>query len=271
MSSSHRRQRFYIELVEKKRVSETLMHFVFHATQRFDFLPGQFVSLRKPRVEGGLGRPRCYSLAGRAQESRDAGLLELCVALREKLGPAEQKNSFPAYLSSLNIGQRIECTGPFGSFVWNDAALEQARRLHPRLERICWIGTGSGIAPLRSMILSGAGPSSGALKKYVLLQGARNREQLIYGPEFRAIAGLEYYPCLSREPTAGPEFFQGRVTDQLRALAREWDFTRTLFMVCGSHSLVTDVRRILVQEYHTPESQIFSEGFGDSSEERQAA
>jgi ferredoxin-NADP reductase len=271
MNHTQKRHRFYVELVEKQRVSPTLLHLVFHATRDFDFRPGQFISLRKPRTEGGLGRPRCYSIAGSVQESRDGGRIELCVALREHLSVDAQRASFPHYLDSLSLGQRLECEGPFGNFVWDEGVLERALQVEPRVERVCWIGTGSGIAPLRSMILSGFGPSAGALKSYVLLQGARNREQLIYEENFRSISALEYHPCLSRSPKAGPGYFQCRVSDQLRLLAKQWDFSRTLFMICGSHTLVSDLQRILVQEFHTPEAFIFAEGFGEAVEELKVA
>jgi ferredoxin-NADP reductase len=265
MSSSQSRSRFYVELIEKKRESASLLHLVFSATRNFDFTPGQFVTLRKPRGEGEFGRPRCYSLASRVEESRERGLLEFCVALRENLSPSEQKYSFPCFLEGLSLGQRLECSGPFGSFVWSESMLAKIQLTFPRLERVCWIGAGSGIAPLRSMILSEFGPTSAALPHSALLHGARDFEQLIYARDFQATPGLEYFPCLSRQSRPGAGFFQGRVTDQLRVLARTWDFSRTVFLVCGSHALVNDVRRILTQEFRSPEALIFTEGFGEAS------
>ncbi len=74
--------------------------------------------------------------------------------------------------------------------------------------RYLLIGTGTGITPYRAML-----PQLETLMRergvdVVLLQGARNPGELLYGDEFRAFAdahpNFRYVPCLSRDlPDAG--------------------------------------------------------------------
>src|SRR5581483_1923264 len=98
--------------------------------QRLSFIPGQFLSLQLPVDGKTLTRP--YSIASNPE---DAGPLEICL----NLVPGGQGSH---YLFSLVVGDKVNFTGPWGTFVLNDP---------PAAESVFLAG-GVGIVPIRPMI-----------------------------------------------------------------------------------------------------------------------
>src|SRR5262245_32376872 len=94
------------------------------------FIPGQFLSLQLPVDEKILTRP--YSIASNPE---DDGPLEICL----NLVPGGQGSN---YLFSLHVGDTVHFTGPWGTFV-----LDQA----PTAECI-FLADEIGIVPIRPMI-----------------------------------------------------------------------------------------------------------------------
>src|SRR5690606_12693220 len=94
----------------------------------------------------------------------------------------------------LDEGDTVDASGPYGRFCLmpNDAN-----------RRYLLIGTGTGVTPYRAMLPQLERLMAERGVQAVLLFGARNPEELLYGEEFRAFAnahpGFRFMPCFSRE------------------------------------------------------------------------
>ena len=96
------------------------------------------------------------------------------------------------YLCELAEGSQITFQGPFGDFI-----------LRPPLRDTVFIATGTGIAPLRSMLhWLLADPERHQGREFRLLFGARTEQDLYYYEEFKALAAkysnFHFLPTLSR-------------------------------------------------------------------------
>ena len=114
--------------------SENVKRYFFKVSDEvsFDFKPGQFVMLNLPIASKYTNRS--YSIASPPYGNNT---FELAIVLNPKgLGT-------PYLWENIEVGSRIDVSKPLGKF-----NLEI-----PIVEDLCFIGTGTGIAPLRSMIL----------------------------------------------------------------------------------------------------------------------
>lgn len=148
----------------------------------FDFVPGQYVAIRFEDV------PRPYSLAC----SPNADHLELCI--RRVPGGRLTAELF----ADLQVGDRVTVRGPNGEFVMAD----------PSPRSLAFMATGTGVAPLRSMIQytfeenrdrHGDDP-----RDVWLFLGAAWRDDLPFREYFADLAtradNFHFVPTLSREP-----------------------------------------------------------------------
>ncbi|MEK7766233.1 MAG: phenol hydroxylase, partial [bacterium] len=81
--------------------------------------------------------------------------------------------------------------GPFGAFVIKD----------PAPPELVFVATGTGIAPLRSMILDLYERGEGQQRKLWLFLGIRYETEILYEDEFRALAAkhdFTFIPTISR-------------------------------------------------------------------------
>ena len=165
-----------------------------------------------------------YSIASSPEEAAASGQLEFLIKLH---GDGRWGRGFdvPRRGSSLNVD------GPAGRFTFPDA---------PDERRFLFIGGGTGIAPLRSMIRHAlCRRQPGRMR---LLYSARTAEDFSYRRELRALARsgrLELTLTATREPSQGWRGGRGRITvAQLLPLVDE---AATLCFVCGPASMVHDV------------------------------
>ena len=125
------------------------------------------------------------------------------------------------------------------------------------------IGTGSGIAPLLSMVA--ALGSRSVPPRTVLLHGARVREELV-DQDAAALGdgtGLSYRPTLSRAPATNAwTGRRGRVGEHLDALIEEGELTpeRTVAYLCGNPAMIEACSARLVA-FGMPDGSIRSERF----------
>ena len=214
-------KRFFIRIPE-------LSAFTFHA--------GQFVMLDLP-IESKI-KTRAYSIASPPDESN---LLELVIVLKDGgLGTS--------YLfGETREGSRILISEPIGKFT------------RPRPERfeipLCFICTGTGVAPFRSMIydiLNHKVP----FETIYLVTGSRLPADLLYLKEWNAmqekLPNFFYRPVLSR---AGEDWSgrKGYVHEHYTDIAAQ--FPETLFYICGWKEMINQARKNLM-DYGISKTQI---------------
>ncbi len=193
----------------------------------YAFEAGQFISVIIPGA-GPKGRDlrRAYSIAS-APETRP---VELCVKLVEG-GPGTN------YLYTLRPGDVFRGFAPYGDFVFEPKAGRHA----------CFIATGTGIAPFRSMILSESYQMAKPLSTTCLL-GVRDENELLYVDEFDSLPWVKWVTAVSRpaDPSWNPKHgFRGRVTDYFRAQGDDFPWLETEYYLCGAGPMIDEIKQIL--------------------------
>lgn len=184
------------------------------------FKAGQFVSFEVPKE--GQPRPvtRPYSIAS-PPEQRDRILLVLNLV---QGGPGSE------YLFSLREGSRTSFKGPAGAFYLRD---DGARDL-------LFVATGTGIAPLRSMILAQLQREPN--RPVTLFWGLRSQRDLYWQDEWAALAAihsnLTVVTTLSR-PEPGWQGPTGRVTTLVDERVRS--VANLAVYLCGGSGMIKDV------------------------------
>ncbi len=190
----------------------------------FDFLAGQYVLLGQP----GADDRRPYSIASAPTEVAAAGELEFLIQVDEHGSPGP-------HLPSLAPGRCLAVEGPAGTFTL-PAGLTDADFL--------FVAGGTGIAPIRSMLVQVLATGPGA--RVALVHAARSPEELSYADEFRALARqgrIRLVESVTREAPPGWQGVRGRIAaPHLAPLAVG---ARTLAFVCGPDSLVEEIPRVL--------------------------
>jgi ferredoxin-NADP reductase len=204
-------------------LTPTVMGIRFEPDRRFSFHAGQFISLVHPQKDdrGKLIR-RAYSLASPSPKQG----YELCV---KKVDDGKVS----AYLASLQKGDTFRAIAPYGDFHYASAPDR----------RVCFISTGSGIAPFRAMVRSEEFLSHPP-RSAVCLFGARSVTEILY-PGFFESLGIQTVHAISR-PTPNFKGFTGRVTDYLKSIDGNFDWAGTDFYLCGNGDMVNEVRNFLI-------------------------
>jgi ferredoxin-NADP reductase len=209
-------------VVEFHDIAPEVRHFVFEVPEvnQIHFKPGQFVSLNETIAGKKITRP--YSIVSLPDGNR----FELCLNL-------VHEGAFTPHLFGMKPGDSIEMSAPLGFFVVRDAARDAL-----------FIGTGTGIAPFRSMAPGYlAHHNAGEL---TLLFGVRHEHTIYYRGDFEALArshpNFRFWPTLSRADTS----WTGRTghiqTHLSEALAGRTDLD---VYICGLKAMVDDVRAML--------------------------
>lgn len=217
-----RYQYIYFELLEPHRIS---------------FKAGQYMSLTIPGMEG----KRSYSIA--SSPVKDHGI--------EILVDTSPQGDGSLYLASLAPGDEINFMAPVGQFVMAEDVDE---------EKLVFVATGSGISPIRSMILDLL-ETKRDKRKMKLHWGMRHVKHLFWEEDFRELA--ENFPnfsfdiVLSQPPESWP-LCRGRVTDCLREHTK--NFEKKGFYLCGRKDMIDDVTSWL-KKNDVPDEKIHKEKF----------
>lgn len=200
--------------------------------ERFDFKPGQFVTLDLPISEQRNKRWRSYSIASAPD---GMNLIELLIVR------AEPSAGGSAYIwDTWQPGAAVILRGPQGIFTQPALAAGESLYL------IC---TGTGIAPFRSMAqswLQGGARPEGPVH---LVFGCRTEADLLYRRELEDLAGalpdFHYHPTLSRSTWEG---HTGYVHPVYEALCEKKPPAQ--FMLCGWRAMVDEAKaRLLALGY----------------------
>ena len=212
----------------------------------FVFSAGQWVSLLLPLGEGEARR--AYSIA-----SPPDGTPTFEVAITKVAdGPGS------TYLHELPIGSTIRAIGPQGFFT-------RPRGLgggpgHPSL----FVGTGTGVTPLRSMIKDAL--VAGETAPMTLLFGVRHESDRLYRDELEALEKL--YPNFHvhysiSQPAADWTGLKGYVQTHAESLWRalEGHGTAPHVYICGLERMVSAVRDLLRKQLLVDRKQVHSERY----------
>lgn len=208
--------------------------------QAFRFDAGQWVNLVLPLPEGEI--KRAYSIASPPDDGSPR--FEIAVTHVEG-GPGSR------YLHALPEGAVVRAIGPQGFFT--RAGAEQAPSL--------FVGTGTGVTPLRSMIR--ATLAAGGDAPLALLFGARHEEDVLYREELerltRAHPRFRYEITLSRP---GPAWAgrRGWVQAHLAELVGG-DGAGLHVYVCGLDRMVSAVRAMLRGELGVDRKRVHAERY----------
>lgn len=222
-------------------ISPTVRHLVLRTEDGapYDFLAGQWIKLYLP---GGIERD--YSLAAPPSPT-EPDRLELIVT-RVAGGRGSEA------LHAMEAGARLDSLGPNGLFV---------REAHHRPLPALYVGTGTGLAPLRAMLLEELARAAGSAPQ-VLLFGVRSEADLLFADELRGLtrahARFRFEPTLSR-PDPGWTGRRGWVQAHLGELVPTLPGAHVY--VCGLSRMTDEVRRVLRTELGLDRRLVHSERY----------
>jgi ferredoxin-NADP reductase len=220
-------EQFQLRLAGSFMLAPSVRHLSFERAdgQPLAFVPGQFLQIHF-HYDDGKATKRSYSVGTVGDGSSPVGQVEIAVSYVDN-GAATK------LLSELGEGGTIEASGPYGRFCLMEGDTNS---------RYILIATGTGVTPYRAML-----PQIETLMRtrgcrFVLLYGARNETELLYGEEFEAFArkheGFVFHPCLSRgaRPSPRPTDRLGYVQDVLAELAPQAN--EDIAYLCGNPNMV---------------------------------
>jgi NAD(P)H-flavin reductase len=202
-------------------LTPTVKHFQIELSEEFNFIAGQFINISFTENDTLYRKP--YSIASNPNNSKQ---IELCIKLVEE-------GHLTPVLWNKEIGFEVEVMGPLGLF--NNENIEKSK--------IVLIGTGTGIAPLRSIIFDEIKKQSD--KEITLIFGARHNGHHLYDSEFKEIEKIspnfKYIPILSK-PDEKWEGRTGYVQDNLDYI----DPLNSICYICGLPQMVEAVENKLI-------------------------
>lgn len=218
---------YHCEVKSFRNLTPTVFEVAFEPNEAIEFEAGQWLSIVIPGA-GPKGRDlrRAYSIAS----SPEMKPVELCVKLVEN-GPGT------SFLAKLKAGDKFRAYAPYGDFVYEPAPGRD----------VCFIATGTGIAPFRAMMRSDEFRKSPPRSTFCLL-GVRDESELLYEEELRGMIGDNYVPCVSRPCSGEWAGFCGRVTEYLRSPGSRINWSETEFYLCGAGVMIDEVKQILLEK-----------------------
>ncbi len=226
--------------IEKKKIASTVYSFkcVIEKNLPFEFKPGQYII-----IDVGNGNKRHYSISS---SPLNTGYFELIVDC--KPGGAGS-----IYFEEAEVNNVFEFIGPLGQFILPENTNKNS----------FFLATGTGIAPLKSMIDTLTFKEKTPLNDIVLYWGTMYVENVILKDHFvkKLEKGLikDYKICLSHEKAVGENFREGFVTEFLNDYSKEYVLNSDIF-VCSSGEIVKSIVQTL-KEYGILESNIYYERF----------
>jgi NAD(P)H-flavin reductase len=220
------------EVIEIRDEAPNVKRFFFRVEGRdkCDFIPGQFTMLDLPISS--KQTTRAYSIASAPNETDN--IFELVIVLKpDGLGTNYLFNE-------VKTGHKIQASAPIGKFGKpRPAAFEK---------ELCFICTGTGIAPFRSMLLDICNykiPNKGI----TLISGSRTEPDILYRTEMEELQekleNFKYIPVLSRESSDSWKGQKGYVHPIYKELFK--DKKEVQFYICGWKVMILEAVENLKQ------------------------
>lgn len=205
----------------------------FPPNSNFKFLAGQYVNIIRGAVK------RSYSIGG-------IDPLGMLIFYIKKYQNGEMSN----YLfneSKQNDLVRIE--GPLGTFFLRENSLEN----------LVFLATGTGIAPILSILLDAKNKDILNTRNIYLFHGGRLESDLLEKDMLKDL-DIFYFPTLSREKKEN--FNQGYIQQIL--MNQNLDLGKTSVYACGSTNMIEDAKTLLLSN-GLPLNQFYSDAFLESN------
>ncbi len=206
-----------------QQLSPTVRQFRISYAWSDQFIPGQFVMLDLP-IEAKF-TTRSYSIASAPNSE---GWIELCI-VQKPGGPGT------AFLfSQVTEGTLLQVSEPQGKFVLTDTD-----------SPICFIATGTGVAPFRAMIQENLKKNGALDTPITLVFGNRFAHDILYHEEWENLAATDpnftFIPVLSRDENwEGP---RGYVHEHYLPIAEANNTYH--FYLCGWTNMVREAKNKL--------------------------
>lgn len=147
------------------------------------------------------------------------------------------------FLRQLKFGDQVEAILPLGKFVIKDS---------PEVEELVFLATGSGIAPIKSMITDQL-QNRHDTRPLTLFWGMRHDSELFWLDFFadlqKNFSNFNFIPVIS-QPSPAWQLAIGHITDYLEKMT----FTvSTQFYICGNAKMQQETKAILAQKSIKPE------------------
>ncbi len=199
----------------------------------FNFLAGQYVNIIKSNIK------RSYSIAGYQEMN------SLFFYIKKHESGLMSKYLFDE--AKENDLLRIE--GPKGSFFLRGTILDN----------LIFLATGTGIAPILSILKSPLNYEMLKKKNIYIFHGGRFKDDLIEQDFFKNW-GVNYYPTLSREKVEG--YYFGYIQKNL--LNEPINLKLSTVYACGSEIMINDAKELLIKNgLHAKE--FYSDAFLESN------
>ena len=215
----------------KTKVSEHILinekfqyvHLELMEPYRMEFLAGQYIS-----IAIGEGERRSYSIASSPSMKH---AVEICVDVT----PGGKGSK---YIEGLKPGDEVSFLAPLGQFVLGDKEKEK---------KLLFVATGSGIAPLRSMILDLLVEKQDKREMW-LYWGMRFVKDMFWEEDFRQrhefFRNFNYELVLSKPPEGWP-VISGHVCGEIEGLGLGSDWGVYL---CGNPEMTKEVNQLALDK-----------------------
>lgn len=218
---------FQSRVIDLKPLTEDVILISLTVPDDFSFIAGQFVTLTVS--DDKQKQARSYSILNPTTKK---SVIDLCI----KLIP----DGFASdVFSKTRLGDVFNVKGPLGRFHFDEKT---------SLNDHWFIGTGTGIAPLYSMLYTYLPKYKE--KKFTLLAGFRWKKNLLFHQGFLELTqqhnNFSYNPILSKEEWSG---LKGHVQDHLPK-----DIKGKKFYICGLKDMVLGAREQLLKKGVEPEN-----------------
>lgn len=214
------------------------------AFEKIDFKPGQFMTFDLPIHEKRNKRWRSYSIAS---APNDTNVLEFVIVLLE--GGLGTNYLF----NQATVGTTFPMRGPQGHFTLPETIDKE----------ICFICTGTGIAPFRSMLLH-IHRHQIPHKGLHLVFGSRLKENALYYKEMTELAGkmpgFSYHVALSRDKSADWTGYKGYVHQIYESIYA--DHRDAYFYICGWQNMLDEACQRLQTMGYQRKVHIICESYG---------
>lgn len=223
--------KYELKVIDARQETPDVKSIILEKPDKFDFKPGQFVTMKLDAPGDQRGGIRTLSIAASPTEN--------FLMFTTRISASGFKQKF----NSLKAGDKVNVIGPFGNFILHDDFSHKA----------VLIAGGIGITPFRSMIQNAADEKLAL--EIDLLYSNRSFEQIAYYKEFEKLqkqnSKFVVYHTLTDET---PEHWSGgigRITED--TIMEITDADNSTFYVCGPPGMVNAMEALLKGMNISPE------------------